>query len=666
MAAIPFLWVLWSDWGGVNPLRTLSFESNYYDIQARAMLHGRLSIPPGSIGVEAFVVHGTSYTYFGLFPSILRLPFVAWAPSLFGRLTAPSMLLAWLVTAAFTGALLWRVRLLVRGSVPLGWTEATSFGALTAALLSGSIFPLLAATPYTFNEDLAWSIALTVGCLYALLLVLDRPSWRRLALLVALLVPANLDRLTTGWMMSLAVGLVALWFLLGRGPEGARRWWIPLGVVALASVAVGALVNQAKFGTFFGLPITDQVYSHVNVARQRFLAAHHGSEVGLPFVWSNVFAYFRPEGIRLTSVFPFVTLPASPAASLGGVLFDRRYRTASLPASMPLLFLLSCWGLVTAFRPRSVGHVAVTRILLVCAGGAGAALFIWGYIAPRYLADFVPFLVLASAIGLADLWRRLDGAGRRRRGVLMGLMVVLSVASMAIGTAVAVTPTEQWTNNQVLAYVRAQKSLQWIGGGSLQARVVRSASLPERAPADQLRMVGNCDALYISNGEDYSSDPEAQAQRRSWQVVEYGPALRHTFLITPRRTLGPVEVPLVRAGSWTVSVRSVPRPGGLQALMTYAVTGSGRQAGTVHASFPALEPIGGTHQIVVVTDPNTELVSVTVDGMVVVQSTDLVDGRPVEKAVPEGQDQATTGITVVSTPNQDDSLVESLCRSPRG
>ena len=73
-------------------------------------------------------------------------------------------------------------------------------------------------------------------------------------------------------------------------------------------------------------------------------------------------------------VFPFVTLPAGPPTALGGVLFDRLYRTASLPASTPLLFLLSIWGLVTAFRPKSIGKVARTRLLLLAAGSAGAAL----------------------------------------------------------------------------------------------------------------------------------------------------------------------------------------------------------------------------------------------------------------------------------------------------
>ena len=90
--------------------------------------------------------------------------------------------------------------------------------------------------------------------------------------------------------------------------------------------------------------MTDQVWTSVNAYRRKFLASNHNSEEGIAFIPSDALAYLRLDGLRFTSVFPFVTLPAGPATAVNGVLFDRRYRTASLPSSMPLLFLLSCWG----------------------------------------------------------------------------------------------------------------------------------------------------------------------------------------------------------------------------------------------------------------------------------------------------------------------------------
>ena len=52
VAAVPFLWLLWGAWEPPALLRKLSYQTNFYDIQARAMLHGGLAIPKGSIGDE--------------------------------------------------------------------------------------------------------------------------------------------------------------------------------------------------------------------------------------------------------------------------------------------------------------------------------------------------------------------------------------------------------------------------------------------------------------------------------------------------------------------------------------------------------------------------------------------------------------------------------------
>ena len=102
LTAVPFVWILWSLWGPTDPLRPSNYQDNFYDLQARAMFHGHLWLANGSLGIEAFLHGGHTYTYFGLFPSIIRMPILAVTSSLDGRLTAPYMLLAWLVTGLFT------------------------------------------------------------------------------------------------------------------------------------------------------------------------------------------------------------------------------------------------------------------------------------------------------------------------------------------------------------------------------------------------------------------------------------------------------------------------------------------------------------------------------------------------------------------------------------
>src|SRR3984885_14127701 len=115
-----FLWALWDLWSGsINPLRGVPYD-NSYDLQARAMFHGKLSFPPGYMGIEAFVHVGRQYTYFGIFPSLIRMPLLLLTNRFDGELTAPSILLAWMATALTSSLMLWRLRILMRGHELLG------------------------------------------------------------------------------------------------------------------------------------------------------------------------------------------------------------------------------------------------------------------------------------------------------------------------------------------------------------------------------------------------------------------------------------------------------------------------------------------------------------------------------------------------------------------
>jgi hypothetical protein len=628
LSALPLIWIFWNLPQTAAAASGPVHENNYYEMQARAMFHGHLWVANGSLGIEGFIHAGRQYTYFGLFPSILRMPILLVTSSLDGKLTDPFITLAWLLTGLFASLLIWRVRVLVRGPAAMGWLETVSYGVLMATIMAGTVFMLLAAEPDVFEEDLAWSICLTVGSLFALLGVLERPSWRRVTLAGLLILAANLDRVTTGWACVGASVLMAVWFGLGWGGRENRRWALPVAAAGLVPLVVGCAVNYAKFGVPFGVSNFDQVFTQVNAYRRKFLASNHNSEAGVHFIPSTMLAYLRPDGIRFTSVFPFITLPASPPAALGGVLFDRRYRTASLTASMPLLFLLSCWGVVTAYRSRAAGRVALTRIPLLAAAIAGAALFVWGYIAPRYLADFVPFLVLASAVAMADIWRRLDGRRRPVRLTTSVVIGVLGVFTIAANVGMALTPNEEWDTAEVRHYVAVQKAISNVTGHPIDAHVQRGSSLPPWGPADQLFIVGKCDALYVSNGESFVTVPDQQYHRNTWMVVERGHRFQHSYRISIQRpTPGTIAAPsqqLVRAGNNTVSVILTPSANADLFHLYVARSGPGRMI----YGFPALVRPGTSHQVVVVTDPAKHLTTGAVDGQLLM-STSLNGGAPV-------------------------------------
>ncbi|MGD0881030.1 MAG: hypothetical protein ABSB09_05635 [Acidimicrobiales bacterium] len=514
VVTLPYLWILWDLWtGSAGPLRSVA-PSNLYDLQGRAILAGHLYLPPGSIGIEAFVNGGHQYTYFGLFPSLIRLPVLALTHSLDGRLTAVSMLLAWSVTGLFGSLLLWRVRLTLRGSALLGRTEAIACGVLVAAV-NGSVLFYIASSPQSSYEDLAWSVALTLGAVFALFGVAERPSGRRLALAGLFVVCAALDRSTTGYACILGTLVLALWLATGReGPE-KKRAVVPLVAIALVSLLLSAIIAWSKLGSPFGLSLSDQVWTSVNAHRRAFLVANGGSAFGLQFLPSTLLAYFQPLGLSVSAHFPFLAIPRSPAHAVGGVVLDQVLPTASVPASMPLLFVLACWGTVATFRPRHLGDVRVLRILWLATAAATSGVLLYGAtIAERYLADFIPFLALASMIGLVDLWARLGRRSPTVQATSAVVVVVLGVFGIWVNIGGAVLPAALWTPTQAQNFVSFQRSL----GGT--PPVERGASLPAFRPGGTLFATGDCSGLYISNGSDVSYIPGKALQHDSWTPVE--------------------------------------------------------------------------------------------------------------------------------------------------
>lgn len=604
----PYLWTLWDMWsGGLHPLRAVA-PGDYYDIQARALVHGHLYVPKGSFGIEAFVYGGHEYTYFGIFPALVRIPFITIFGSLYGRLTAPSLLVSWLVTGIFTCLLIWRVRHLVRGPVPLGRREATCYGVLAAVVTGGSVLVFLAATPYIYNEDMAWSVALTIGSLFALLGVLERPSrWRVLAT-GALILATNLDRPSTGYACALGAFLVAGWLALGRRSQTDRRWAVPMAIAGLVPLIVSAGIAWAKFrAPFGGYPLADQVWTQVNAHRRYFLSVNGGKPFSLRFLPSTLEAYFQPAGLHFTSVFPFITFPVHVPHAVGDAVLEQTQHTASIPASMPVLFLLSCWGVVAAFRPRGIGNIRLTRLPLIAGAAGGIGILLFGFIFNRYSADLLPFLILASAVGLVDALHRSSRRSSSLVAVGTSLLAALGLFSVVVNVALAASPNPQWTAQQAQNYVTAQRS---VTPAAQKALVIRDRRLPYWAPINQLYVAKGCSGLYLSTGFTFWTTPGQQVQHWTWIPVEQAQGINTTvgltFNVAPSAVRAPI--PLLRFGASTLVAEPAGR--GLFHLRL-------ENPGVPQITWPSatgwpFSPQKGVHyQINVMTDPNLNSAKVT-------------------------------------------------------
>jgi hypothetical protein len=653
VATIPYLWVLWDH--RFDPLRTAWPDgtfSDFYDIQARALFDGHWNVPKGSLGIEAFVIGGKEYMYFGPFSSLLRMPVLAVTDALEGQLTALSMLAAWVITGVSSALLVWRVRLLVRGPVALGRPEAVSYSVLLATILSGSVLLYLATMPWVYHEDFAWGAALGVTTLFAVLGVLERPSAGRVLASGALALAATLARTTIGWGCVIAILLAALWFALGRGGKANRRWWLPLTAAGLIPFAIGCAVNWVKFGIPFGIDMGSQVFTQANQHRRDVLAAHGGRLWSPRIVPSTSWAYLRPDGLRVTPVFPFITLPAEPARAVHGAVLDQTYRTGSMPASMPLLFLLGIWGVVSAFRPRPVGRAALIRIPLIGAAVATTGVLVWGYIAHRYTTEFIPLLVVAGALGVVDVWRRVDGRSRRAVRGAVAVVVALGVFSVVANVLVASAPTEQiaWQGDRARRYVELQQSISDVTGHPLDGNVARGAHLPKYAPADQLFVVGDCDGLYMSIGET----------EHTWVPVE----LSQTNVgVTLHRLLADGErIPLATFGGDPSATASVEGDGKgrirfrVDDTLVYPYLFARNSTKWIRVD------LDRTYRLRVVTDDELHRFAVSVDGERVAHRRILPIGPHVVHATSSEPSPDSPPLTVVERPSPELDLCRSLTR----
>ncbi len=417
---------------------------NFYDAQARSLLDGHWDMPAKVLTFERFKVDGKFFTYFGPWPAILRMPVIAFTDEFNGRLARISMLIAFMVLLAFTARLAWQARLVVRGDRPLGWRSLLAVGGYVFVVGCGSTALFLGSRAYAQHEAILWGAAwavaslsflvayMTAGrvgsllwaCVAATLGLLSRPSVA-LGPLIALgivlavrVVQRILDRRSERRANPRSNRRqFRLARRLGVSPEVAQGSIWQVAVAVAVPVALYAYVNYAKFGSFFGVPIDKQDIQLRRPERRAVLANTGNSLFGLDYLPTNLVQYLRPDAIGFRHTFPWVTFSKAPDI-FGGVVFDSIEPSASVTASAILLFVLVVFGVIAAIRAvgarrnaREVdapaeeealeaGTAARFRIPLIAVGLGSFSSIAIADLYQRYEGDFLPLLIVGSALGL--------------------------------------------------------------------------------------------------------------------------------------------------------------------------------------------------------------------------------------------------------------------------
>jgi hypothetical protein len=523
-----YLWVLMA--GRWNPFQHQVFD-DFFDLQARAMFHGRLDVPADRVGFEGFVTGDKTYIYFGLVPSLLRMPILALTDNLDGQLTTLSMLVASIVLAVATFRLACVVRAMVRGVVPVGRIEQWATAGLAVAVLMAPPFFLTSAA-IVYHEATLWGLALSIAGFDAVLRWQRDPTGRRLAVASLLITAAILSRLSIalGPLIALALsGTLQLWRRWQQtGAEGAgaaadapvdrlRRLLPTVGRLTLAGlvpVVLSVTVNQVKFGQLFGVPPERQAHGGGMGAGRQAVLEEHSLYVSPEYLPTNLWQYFGPNGFELRRDFPWIDFPRNGPTLLDqDVVYDALDWTSSLPATAPVLCLLAVAGVVWSVRSRRQRDApdAISPLLIGALIGSSTVM-VFAYIANRYLNDVYPLVLVPGLVGFHVVAQAMP----RWRPPVRRAALVGSAGLVAVAVVVNLALALEYQRERGPA-VPDDWRAEWVGwrvdspGAPQPIQIDRDDRLPA-ASDGALLVVGDCDGLYVGVRDD-------------WLAVERGPGV---------------------------------------------------------------------------------------------------------------------------------------------
>jgi hypothetical protein len=422
----------WGDWKFFQPEALGAF----YDAQALSILNGRLDVPKEAIGFEAFIAGGKYYGYFGVAPTLLRIPLLLLFGDLDGQWSRAMMMLA------STLGLFCAYRILIgaRGDGPRTPAQKVMESIFVVAAVMGSTNIFIGARSFVFHEAIIWGSTFALLFTCALVKYLRSPNSRSLILAGLFAFMSFNSRATAGAGALAALGLLAT-ILICRvvtQKEIAREQFALPDVRRAerhALIAIAALVltltthfgiNYAKFGTFNVLPLQYYNLYRQDPGRMQLTGAHQIHLGNLP---TGLATYFGWRGASFDRHFPWIYLAHRPTR-VGDPTIDVVEGFSTFPASMPALTLLAIVGIVRLLRSR---EDAIRRLRLPFGAlllGGGISLMTVG-ITERYLHDLYPALIIAAAVGVSAI-----GLGKNLR-LKVALLVLLTIFSAACNCAFA-------------------------------------------------------------------------------------------------------------------------------------------------------------------------------------------------------------------------------------
>jgi hypothetical protein len=414
------------------------WPGRFFSAQADAMLNGRLWIDKTYLPGECFFSDGKCYGYFGITPSLIRIPMVPVLGIEGSEMTA-------LFLAVAAGIALWAAldlcrRVLLR-TTPVVNAHSAGFMAVAAVVLGPGGALMVVSDAYVYEEAILWAVAaMAVATNLFWRWWTQRRDRQFVGATIAVVVAAS-SRPTAALVgLVLAAGVVIV------GVRARRISW----KLVLGSLGLAALPLIALFGSFFlkfGSPTPPEAgyegLNYVNV--QKIMANNDGSfSISARFVPTGAMAYLRPDSVSVSADWPWVRIRFGPPSG-GGALERITYLPplnqdsmnvepiVSITNIMPLPFVATVMAAI-AIVMRRRRRFELLILLALCT--PLPVVLTNPTIASRYLGDFFPLLAAGTAFAamFVPWFARLS---RRWRYVISSGVIVLALASVPIAMVLA-------------------------------------------------------------------------------------------------------------------------------------------------------------------------------------------------------------------------------------
>lgn len=419
-----------------NPFATATYyPGRYFTAQADALLHGRLWVQPSDNPWECFFRSGHCYGYYGVVPSIFRLPLVV----IFGSSVSNfSTLFISVASGCCTWAALDLCRRVLWTRFPEHDRSASVYMVVASVTLGPGSTLILLTDPYVYQEAIIWSAAGAIlGCNLLWRWTREQQRWQIVGAITSFTLAAG-SRLT-----SVAVGVVFVvvaTVVFRHKLRPHRQLVVQMVLLALLPVLLTFGVFYLKFRS--PLPSFESYQNRHNEFIPGIYQKNGGHLNGIRFTPTNMWAMLRPDTLIMSPDWPWVRfryglwperfhdISYLPPLTVGSMYVEK---SVSLTNVMPLSLFATLCVFARFLRRRRWSAEIVLLLALSSMPLLGSVNFA---ASTRFLGDWYPFVAAGTAFSAAILPAYVRFNRQSHGYFLMGI-AIMTAASLVIAPMLA-------------------------------------------------------------------------------------------------------------------------------------------------------------------------------------------------------------------------------------